>query len=342
MAIRFCFDDGGEMPVKEGLPARYDGTIIKGAQPSYIELPFATIVNQEYNNVYFSVSESAVTWKQKKLIICDYDYPHGMFTRTALDKSLHEFVKGAGAVHLIKDQFSLIAGSSWKSFLYPARPAKHTFLNISWSADFISDYLKEDITLETALNNSTGGLPIRIIDPPSFRNGTMKQLHYEMTQLNLAGTKNVAVLDGLLKKYCSLLMNERKRFDAYTRGMSKEDWAGIQSAIRLIEDKLDISYTTKQISDAIDMNDNKLKKLFQKVTGFSLEEYRKYKLCVRTALKIIRMPDVPIKSFYSESGYSTMPNYTRACLKHCCCKPSQIRKKEWDVKGLSQDLIVVP
>jgi AraC-like DNA-binding protein len=168
----------------------------------------------------------------------------------------------------------------------------------------------------------------------------MKQLHYEMTQLNLAGRKNVAMLGDLLKKYCRAMLHERKHYDPYKRRMPMTDWELIHLVKKTIDDNLDTGFSTKELAAIVNSYESKLKKLYPMITGSSIEEYRKYKLCVRAQINIMRHYHEPIKSFQPASGYSNMPNFSRACLVRCCCKPSQLRSKEWDLKGLSHELIV--
>ena len=339
MPLRFLFDDGSEMPLKEGLPAGYDGTVIMGARHSYIEHPSATIINQEYNNIYFSFNKLFIRWRSPLHVVLDHDFPPGIFTRTPIHNSLQEYIKGAGAIQLKNEQFYLLAGSSWKSCLVPAKPGVNTFMAISWSAEAIGDIIKDDPELKCILENSTAGLPIRFIDAPNALNATMKQLLFEITQLNLAGTKNVAVLADLLKKYCRAMLAERKHFDPYKRQMNSTDWELIHLVRKIIDDNLDTGFTTKDLAGIVDSYESKLKKLYPMITGSSMEVYRKYKLCVRAQINIMRHYQEPIKSFQPASGYSNMPNFSRACRVLCSCKPSQLRSKEWDVNELPHELI---
>src|SRR5688572_4627730 len=244
MPLRFLFDDGSQMPLKDGLPARYDGTIITGARHAHIEIPAATIINQEYNNIYFSFNILFIRWRSPLRVVLDHDFPPGIFTRSPLNNSLQEWIKGAGTVQLKKEQFYVLAGSSWKSCLVPAKPGESSFMSMSWSADIIRDLLKEDAELLTTLESSTAGLPILFVSAPNALNATMKQLHYEMTQLNLAGRKNVAMLGDLLKKYCRAMLHERKHYDPYKRRMPMTDWELIHLVKKTIDDNLDTGFST--------------------------------------------------------------------------------------------------
>ena len=338
MALRYHFIDGRAMPMQNGLPPRYDEAVFKGSDSSHFKAPFASIVNQEYNNVYFSINKTCITWIKPESIICEYDYPEGIFTRIVLFQPVHERIKGAGFINLKKDQFSILAGSSWKGEMIPMKPGKHCFYHISWSSQFMHDIIKDEPELLEAINFSLYGFPYRFVNAPNYLDSTMKQVLYEITEMNFASKKNMPVLSEHLKKLCRLIVNHRKHFDPVKREMNEKDWHLSHSAKKLIDENLHTQFTTREISINIGMNEYKLKKLFPRITGFTLEEYRKYKLCVKVGRQIIEQPDEPLKNFYAEAGFSNHPNFSRGFLRHCGCKPTQLRSKEWDVNGISNDL----
>ena len=102
-----------------------------------------------------------------------------------------------------------------------------------------------------------------------------------------------------------MIVNQRKHFDPVKREMNEKDWHLSHSAKKLIDENLHTQYTTKEISIKIGMNEYKLKKLFPRITGFTLEEYRKYKLCVKVGRQIIEQPDEPLKIFTQKQDSAT-------------------------------------
>ena len=77
-------------------------------------------------------------------------------------------------------------------------------------------------------------------------NSTMKQVLYEITEMNFASKKNMPVLSDHLKKLCRLIVNQRKHFDPVKREMNEKDWHLSHSAKKLIDENLTRSIQQKK------------------------------------------------------------------------------------------------
>src|SRR6187200_2970491 len=130
MALRFCFFNGEAMPMKPGLPADYDGTVFQGSTATHITTCNGTIINQEYNNVFFSLIKTSIRCIKPEIINCVYEYPPGVFSRISLSPSIHETLLGAGRISLRKNQFSVVAGSQWQGHLELKKPGHYSFYNL--------------------------------------------------------------------------------------------------------------------------------------------------------------------------------------------------------------------
>ena len=116
--------------------------------------------------------------------------------------------------------------------------------------------------------------------------------------------------------------------------MKEVEWHTVHVAKQMIENNLDKHVTTGEISRAIGINEYRLKQLFPKISGYSLDEYRKYKLFAKLGRSILVKTDIPLKSFYHEAGYTNYSNFSKAFQRQCSCTPSELRSDSWDVDGL--------
>ena len=130
------------------------------------------------------------------------------------------------------------------------------------------------------------------------------------------------------------MMEESVHFESKKRKMKEVEWFTVHVAKQMIENNLDKQFTTAEVSRTIGINEFKLKQLFPKITGYSLDEYRKYKLFGRVGRNIIQKSDVPLKSFYNEAGYTNYSNFSKAFHKQCSCTPSELRVADWDLGSL--------
>jgi hypothetical protein len=93
-----------------------------------------------------------------------------------LFQPVHERIKGAGVINLKKDQFSILAGSSWKGEMVPMKPANIVFTTSAGPSQFVHDIIKDEPELLEAINFSLYGFPYRFVNAPNYLDSTMKQV----------------------------------------------------------------------------------------------------------------------------------------------------------------------
>ncbi|MEO8583653.1 MAG: AraC family transcriptional regulator [Flavitalea sp.] len=342
MSIHFCYTTGEHLPARQGLPKKYQGMVLKGAKASHISAPFGEIVCQEFNTQYVGLRKLHINWRQPEGIVCRHDNPTGMFSRVSLNNRLHEYIKGAGLIHLKKEQFSILSGNTWTSLLLVQKPGEYHFIDLTWSAAFLQRITNETYPFDQPVRNAYRGFPKREIGPISFLNESMSLALFELEALDFSRERASSLLHEKLGSYFRTMMDVSKKYDAATREMKEFDWVLIHEVKKLIDSNLETQFTTAEISMQTGMNEFKLKKLFPKVTGFKMEEYRKYQLCVKAGGQVVKMPDVPLKSLYEITGYSTLQNFIRAFQKYCACTPGELRLNTWEVNNFSPPIETEP
>ena len=182
--------------------------------------------------------------------------------------------------------------------------------------------------------NITDGLPDRVKGPFPELNAYMQRLLTDLLQLDLSTIAASELFDNFLESFLNMTLREAKERKSVRKQIHDHGWDKIVEAQRLIDENPDKHFHISRISSMIGMNEYRLKKLFPIATGFNIDEYRKYWLCVAAAKKIIQRPDLPLKNFYSQAGYSGESTFVRGFKKSCCCTPGELRGDEWDVNNL--------
>ena len=128
-----------------------------------------------------------------------------------------------------------------------------------------------------------------------------------------------------------MILREAHECKGVIKKIGEDNWQKIIEAQMLIDENSSRHYTIPQIGAMIGMSDYNLKKLFPIATGFNVDEYRKYWLCVKAVKRIAQRPDLPLKNFYSEAGYTSESTFVRGFKRMCFCTPGELRSEAWDV-----------
>ena len=332
MSVHFAYTNGEILSLKPGLPPGYNGPVLYGASAAHFKATFGELIVQEVNTEYVSIRSMFVNWKKPERLICHYNYPTGIFTRVQLHSSLHEYLKGAGEIHLRKDQFATLLGNKWTGLIIGEKPGEHHWLDISWSAEYLQNALHTEPMLKSALGNICTDIPDRVTGPAHTVNHEMNALLSSLHYLDFAVSK-IDTLHRVLKKYFNAMLHELKEQQSIREKMKLTDWSIINNAKELIDNE-NSHFSTPKLSAVIGMNEHKLKKLFLQVTGFNVDEYRKFGLCMKTAKQIIRQPDEPLKMFSTDAGYTSLTAFIRGFRKLCYCTPGELRTQTWDLSGI--------
>jgi AraC-like DNA-binding protein len=313
--------------------------VFKGLQICYSETSFGNVHLQEFVTKHFTITNVHITWKKPAALIGEYIYEPGIFTRVMLNNHLHDSLKGAGHIHLKQDQFSLVAGSKWLSLVQVAKTGSYQFVDIAWTSDYIYNVLLKTPELYHAASTVYERLPLRLIGPPHTVDTKMKALLSEAFNLDFKESQSPKLLQELMKKYLVLMLDEASEHLSIKKELkSASDWYLIMDAKTLIDADLNLQLSTPEISSKVGVNEHKLKDLFPKITGFKVDEYRRYKRCVKAGKSIVSNPEDPVKSCLSFVGYANLPNFIRGYRKLCFCRPSELRSDSWDLSGLPNPL----
>jgi len=331
MSLQLSLTDGTALTTTAGLPKNYRGAILQGATAYHTIASFGNIVVQEFRTPQLHIARMLVSWKKPERIRCEYKYPCPVFFSRAMgSNSMCEVIKGAGDMYLEKEQFALLTGTRWAGLMISEKPGEHHFTNFTWNADFVITLMSDDANFNKLSQRFVFDLPERLTITGRDLNDQMNSLIAEILHLDLGTSTDSTMLEQLMIKYIRLVFRELKEGESVKRKMKEADWHNINKAKKLIDYNLDTPFTIPDLSVKVGINEYKLKKLFPKVAGYTVEEYRKYKLLCLAARKIVQQPDASIKMFSEGAGYTTLSNFTRAFSK-MGCTPGELRADTWDV-----------
>lgn len=334
MPLQFSLTDGTPLSTTPGFPDNYTGTRLKGTAVSHLVHSFGHIVLQEFTTPQISMSKILVHWKKPVRIKCQYEHVSPvLFCRAMDNNSMCEVVKGSGDVYLEKEQFAALTGKRWTGLIISEKAGDHDFTNLTWNADFLQTALGDDDYLNKVSRHFQYGLAERLNTTGRDVSYQMKTLTESLNKVDFDDRLGTVRFDDVMVKYLKLILRELKDCESVKKKMKEVDWHAVNKAKKLIDYNLETQYTTPELSLKVGVNEYKLKKLFPKVAGYSVEEYRRYKLLSKAARKIVQNPDASIKSFSEEAGYTSVSTFTRAFNK-MGCTPAELREDTWDVKRL--------
>ncbi len=336
MSLHFSLTDGTPLTSIAGLPKNYTGAILNGAHTSHVLHSHGSIVIQEFTTRQCTIRKMQVTWQKPIRIKCEHNYlAPVIFCRATDNKSICEVIKGAGDMYQQKQQFSVVSGSKWSGLLISEKPGDHYFTDFTWNADFVSTLLSDDPYYNKLSQQIQFDLPERLTPAARDLSDQMHNVIAKLLALNYSEGESVPVYDELMSRLIKLIFYEMKECESVKKKMKEADWHNINKAKKLIDYNLNTQFTTPELSIKVGVNEYKLKKLFPKVAGYSVEEYRRYKLLCKAAKNIVQQPDASIKMFSEEAGYDTVSTFTRA-FKKMGCTPGELREDTWDLQKLER------
>jgi AraC-like DNA-binding protein len=328
MSLVLAHTNGELLPLRPGLPAGFAGGVLHGTNASHIQGEFGQLTVQEYHTELVSIRKVDVAWKRPEKLVCRYHYSPGIFSRVMLHATVHEYLKGAGDLHLHRDEFGALAGSNWYGLIIGGKAGECQFFDMHWSRAFVQA-VTSDERLTQMLLNISNGVPDRLTGAAHGVDPEMRALLANVQHLDYSASKARDTLHRVMRKYLFLLLKEMKEQRSLKAKMRTADWECIHEARRLIENE-NTHLSTPELAMLTGMNEFKLKRLFPLATGFKVDEYRKQRLYMIVAKKIVQSPDEPLKNFFDEAGYSTLTSFVRAFRRSCYCTPGELRVDSWD------------
>lgn len=317
-----------------GFPDNYIGIKVPGATTSHIIDSFGHIVVQEFETQQMNLSKMVVHWKKPVRIKCEYNhFSPVVFCRMMQNNSMCEVVKGAGDIYLKKDQLCGLTGRKWSGLIISEKPGEHHFTNFTWNIELVNSLLAEDGYYGKISQHFQFELPERLSTTDQDVSDQMKTLLERLLKIDFGDRSGILQFEEVMTKYLRLLFQDLRGSESVRKKMTEADWYSISKAKKMIDYNLDTQFTTSDLSVKVGVNEYKLKKLFPKVAGYPIEEYRKYRLLVKAARKIVQYPDSAIKMFSDESGYTSLATFTRA-FSRMGCTPGELREDTWDLKKL--------
>jgi AraC-like DNA-binding protein len=335
--LHFSLVNGDSLPFTEGLPNNFAGPLLKCASSSYISGSFGYLAVQEYKTGPLSLRSVFINWQEPERLICHHEYPPVLFCRLMLEKCIYEVFKGAGKTFLEEEEFTLLTGKEWTSVIISEKPGAHHFVDLAWSAEILNEAWKNVSFFNNAAQCFCDGLPERITGAPIELSREIKSNVKDLLKMDGNDRMFKIMFSETMLKQLKCVLSEVKEQAALKKEIGETNWHRINEAKLLIEDNLDKKISTPQLSSRTGVNEFKLKNLFRKVTGFSIDEYRKHLVFAIAGRKIVQLPDTPLKIISAEAGYPSVTNFIRAFRGMCNCTPGELREADWDLSKLFAD-----
>ena len=334
MSLRFSLTDGKTLPVQPGLTRQYSGKVLDGSNAYHIkgEFGYAAIQEVRFNNITFN--KVVINWKKPQRLICEHNYPPVVFCRTVLNKGLYEVIKGSGDRLIHKEQFVAHTGKKWSELKISEKSGEHHFIDMSWSAEFLNEIVVGNTLPVNNAESYNNGIVNRLTSVPHDLNVQMNRIIEDIQSLDFNSSSQKQSFFTLMLKYLSLMSQEIKEQHSIRKNISKSDWYNINQVKQMIDENLDKRISTPELSKRSGVNEFKIKSLFPKLTGYAVDEYRKNKLFINSARRIIQNPDIPSKIVAMEAGYNSLTTFIRAFKNSCHCTPGELKTDSWDVSRI--------
>ncbi len=333
MTVRFTCNNE-PLQLISGLPDNYR-SILACANAYHCPAPFGLLVLEEIETPVALLRSLRIVYEKPAAIVCRHTHEQPvLYVRTTPEHPAYEFIKGVGMRHFREKQYNWLSGKNWISLLRPHEPGHYSFFDMAWQADFLNTTCENNAAARFQISNVRERVPENIAGPRHYLSTEMQQLLIRIRHTDPSVDGGTDLHDQMAA-YLKLLIADDKTYTWERLGIREEDWEAVQRAIAVINETPEIHYTIPEISRKAAINEFKLKKLFPRITGYTIDDYRKNLLLSRTR-DLLADTRESIKTIYPHSGYNSFSAYSAGFRKMFYCSPGEIRSDDWDTGSFSK------
>ncbi len=312
-----------------GLPENYPNKL-RGADAYHCATTFGIVALQEVITPMVLFRILHIFYEEPAVVVCHHTHEHPvLYVRTTPEQPAYECIKGVGIRHFEQKQYSWVSGKSWYSVLRPHESGHYRFIDTVWQTDFVKSTCRNHVETLFRIGSSRERIPEIIEGPRHYLSPGMQQILIGLKTADYSATAGSGYLHDRMEAYLKLLVADDKTYTWKRLGIRQADWEAVHRAISVITDHPEIHYTIPELSRKAAINEFKLKMLFPRITGYTIDDYRKNLLLRKTRDLLADTPD-SIKTIYPHSGYSSFSSFSAGFRKIFYCSPGEIRQDVWD------------
>ncbi len=333
MTVTFSHGENKLTPAA-GLPARYKGYILSGAEARHFKSRSGIITLQQLTTPLGGCRILHINAKRAHKIKCHYQGEEKwLCIRTVPDQPVTELIKGSGKQRYDEKQFNMLCGTQWQSLIDIDQHGEYVFFDLMYKEKRIPTHARNEDNLKIIFDNAYEYVPARFAEKKLF---LTLQMHRVLTELRNEPITRENHAEAVEEKMLEYLNDCNKEVDGYGRiklRISERHWNACEGAVEYIKANLDKQFTIPQLGLKVGMSATGLKQAFPRIYDFTIDDYHRY-LRLKRTFKILSDPKAVVKSVVALSGYGSAPTFTAAFKKAVFCTPSEFNNERWDTSNL--------
>jgi AraC-like DNA-binding protein len=308
---------------KKELPEHFPGPRLPGGEVMAANGKFGVLCIQEYDGGDFLVRYSFLETNEP--VRLDAISLHSGMHMVMMIRNGVDLVFETNSIKIEEGQFTILLAEKPNAIVSFEEKKQYTSLEIIVSDSMAQSILSDFPELLASYQKPETGPPIIWVDPPEWTEEEAKDhIHYLLTYSDLPRWRRNyfenRVRDIMWKQIVSWLKMETSENKTH-----RDDRRKVNKVERLILDNLDKHALIGELAKEVNMSESKLKRVFSKVFGMGIHQYRIYQR-LKKAVQLLH-EGMSVKEAAAKTGWNSA-DLIDAYTKVYHTTPGTIKKRK--------------
>jgi AraC-like DNA-binding protein len=325
MEANFNMQDGNRLPLQNGLPEGFRGTILQGALASHFHNASGLVILQNYQRPDFTIQLGIFKFFYLvRSVLHTPEFP--IVSLLSLKNDMNCTVREIGAFSLKEKEFSFLnfAGKNIEAEFEGSQ--EYHLLEISWSPEIIAQTIPYFPILADQFKKANLHRSASIIIAP--RNVGKKALRpvHDILNSPFEATVNEVYFENKIREYLLLLMVESSKTEEPLIFLTETEKAELVELGERMKLDPGGKFPIEVLAKEMNMPVVKFKLAFKQVFGKNIFEFHLDER-MKEAHRLLKESHFPTKMVASMTGYNLTTSFITKFREYFGYPPSRIQKK---------------
>ncbi|HEY9259497.1 AraC family transcriptional regulator [Chitinophaga sp.] len=272
----------------------------------------------------YGIWYNTFSFDKEDILISSCDSPK-MILRVALDNLLNFELERLGDFQLLPGQFLLFYHPNPKSIFRFSGGAIYSMLDIAMPIEYLNHFITYYPVLNDFMDRLNGNDPVSLTISPVNATAVLLDCIDKLLHCNYMGSLRGMFADARIMDIMTEVFTVAHGSNRSEVSLTHEERQRIIAVKDLLSENLDTHYTIKDLSRMVYINEYKLKKGFQVLTGSSIFDYQLSRR-IQVAQQWLRETDLSLEEIATATGYQYLSSFIAAFKQRVGITPAAYRK----------------
>ena len=323
MAIEFTLSNGGQLEFQSGLPADYNGPILRGAIALSSRTNIAELVVQELTGEHYSIRFIVCKFLRQVTATANI-HGRGLYSYFMLKSGLRREIGSIGKLHLRQDQFACFFTEPTLCSARFEKDKEYRALDLFYSPGLLEELIQFFPEIGDVLESSSATL---LSGRTFWALPCMKEITNQILNCPFDEATRQFYFDLKVREFLFQLLQNAYRKDHKEYYFTPWETARIHQARSILETHISGKPPTiRVLSRRVALNEFKLKTGFRQFFGAGIFEWLMEQK-MQHAKELLLTTNKPIKDICAMVGYPRTTNFITAFRRRFGMTPGSLRRQ---------------